>query len=74
MAGLSVPSFHYPQRKKLPPLSVVPDANRGIPVVPDIPLQFAGKYGKTDGFSFGLGGGMVRERVEEIEKENSEVF
>lgn len=49
--GLSVPSFHYPQRMRLRsnsegnggapgPLSVAPDANRGIPSVPRIPAQF----------------------------------
>jgi hypothetical protein len=36
--GLSVPSFHYPQRQKRPaaaagaaPLAVVPEPNRGVP-------------------------------------------
>lgn len=54
--GLSVPSFHYPQRMRSrnttpvggiggaaaapEPLSVVPDANRGIPSVPRIPMHF----------------------------------
>jgi len=44
--GLSVPSFHYPQRVRArplgtpEPLSVVPDANRGIPSVPNIPIHF----------------------------------
>lgn len=47
--GLTVPSFHYPQRTRVrtavaaavppEPLSVVPDANRGIPSVPRIPIH-----------------------------------
>ncbi|KAK3946157.1 hypothetical protein QBC46DRAFT_1272 [Diplogelasinospora grovesii] len=36
----SVPSFHYPQRQRTLPLSVVPDPNRGIPSIPIIPSTF----------------------------------
>lgn len=39
-----VPSFHYPQRMRPGlPLSVVPDANRGIPQIPRIPAQYNSK-------------------------------
>lgn len=36
------PSFHFPGRVRPGPLSVVPDANRGIPSVPSIPAFFKG--------------------------------
>jgi hypothetical protein len=64
MSGLSVPSFHYPQRQR--PLAVVPDLNRGVPDLQ--PLQFAGMYGKTDGFCFGIPTAGTGE------KENGDVF
>jgi hypothetical protein len=70
--GLSVPSFHYPQRQKVLPLAVAPDANRGIPAVPVVPREFAGKGGS---FCFGIGDagvGSVRDSGlgEDGEKEN----
>jgi hypothetical protein len=57
--GLSVPSFHYPQRQKILPLAVVPDPNRGIPGVPAVPAQFAGNARgrvKSGSFCFGTPG------------------
>ena len=58
--GLAPPSFHYPYRLRTragpanEPLSVVPDLNRGIPVVPKIPDHFRAKEpGNRDS---GLGG------------------
>lgn len=77
--GLSVPSFHYPQRQKL---AVVPDPNRGIPEVPGIPVRFAGMdgkkgHGKSGSFCFGTGGAgaaMGSGTEGERQKENVEVF
>ncbi|KAK0639297.1 hypothetical protein B0T16DRAFT_395049 [Cercophora newfieldiana] len=45
--ALAPASFHYPQRKRFgEPLSVVPDANRGIPGVPRIPAALASPFGR----------------------------
>ncbi|KAI3393373.1 hypothetical protein diail_4411 [Diaporthe ilicicola] len=36
-----IPSFHFPNRiRPGPPLTVIPDANKGIPSVPNIPGEF----------------------------------
>jgi len=44
--ALAPPSFHYPQRKRFAePLSVVPDANRGIPSIPRIPAGLISPFG-----------------------------
>ncbi len=64
--GLAPASFHYPYRLRTAratsatggePLSVVPDLNRGIPVVPQIPAHFKAKEKGTAGNrDSGLGG------------------
>ncbi|KAK0613816.1 hypothetical protein B0T14DRAFT_286530 [Immersiella caudata] len=44
--ALAPANFHYPQRKRFgEPLSVVPDANRGIPGVPRIPAALVSPFG-----------------------------
>ncbi|KAB5582633.1 hypothetical protein GE09DRAFT_1075767 [Coniochaeta sp. 2T2.1] len=65
--GLSVPSFHYPQRQKVFPLAVVPDANR---VVASPPRTTTTKgHVKSGSYCFGtpvaghptVGGGIGRD-------------
>lgn len=71
--GLSVPSFHYPQRQKVFPLTAVPDPNRGIPAVPAVPHLLAGRgHGKSGSFCFGTPAGMAG--VVDLEKENFGVY
>ncbi|KAH8888231.1 hypothetical protein GQ53DRAFT_251222 [Thozetella sp. PMI_491] len=73
--GLAPPSFHYPYRLRAvrpagpyqhppnEPLSVVPDANRGIPVVPKIPVYYTGKLSEAGNRDSGIasaeGGAMM---------------
>ncbi|KAB5585933.1 hypothetical protein GE09DRAFT_1072595 [Coniochaeta sp. 2T2.1] len=65
--GLSVPSFHYPQRQKVFPLAVVPDANRVVASPPRGTGQGKGGHNKSGSFCFGtpvgqaMGGGMGRD-------------
>ena len=59
--GLSVPSFHYPQRQKKQPLAAVPDPNRGGGVPGGVPEVVpggqwgggAGRHVKSGSFCFG---------------------
>ena len=84
--GLSVPSFHYPQRQKVFPLAAVPDANR----VASPPRTTKGHL-KSGSFCFGtpqqvgvgerndgrdsaLGMGMVGVEGEGKENGNREVY
>jgi len=67
--ALAPPSFHYPQRRRLgEPLSVVPDANRGIPGVPRIPAGFSvfGRVDKDDVKMEGTRDSGVGEDVENV--------
>ncbi|OIW27539.1 hypothetical protein CONLIGDRAFT_645795 [Coniochaeta ligniaria NRRL 30616] len=88
--GLSVPSFHYPQRQKILPLAAAPDPNRGVPGVPAaMPAQFGGRrvvghvksgsfcFGTPAGFGAGDGLGgrdLALGGMRDVEKENYGVY
>jgi hypothetical protein len=64
--ALAPASFHYPQRKRGEPLSVVPDANRGIPGVPRIPAALVSPFGGPDREDTKMRDSGVGEDVENV--------